>query len=134
MAERKMGEMLKATKRAKGQLKTGVLTGDTGKESPTLAVLGLSRKESSEAQKLAALPETEKIEIAEGKTTVAQVRRGAILPILAPSLRVGHTLQPFPAPIAPRPIPRHPRQVIGILRHQKCALRIPPGKIVEASI
>ena len=114
MAERKMGEMLKATERAKGgEQHHKKPTGHQGSPVlPTLTDRGVSKKESSHAQKLAALPKTERIEIAEGKTTVAQVRRGAILPILAPSLRAGRTLQPFPASIAPRPILGHPRTAI----------------------
>ena len=76
MAERKMGEMLKATKRAKGQLKHAVLTGDHDKEnSPTLADLGVSKNESSHAQKLAALPEAQFQEVVSGAKTMAQVKK-----------------------------------------------------------
>jgi hypothetical protein len=51
-AERKMGEMLAETERAKGELKRGsvVPPGNRGESPPTLAELGLSKKESSRAQ------------------------------------------------------------------------------------
>jgi len=57
-AEVKMGEMLAATKRAKGTLKRGpaVPPGYSG-DAPTLAEIGVSRKEAAAAQFLATLPE-----------------------------------------------------------------------------
>ena len=67
MAERRMGEMLKATKRAKGQLKHAVTSGNRDEEKlPTLADLGVSKRESVEAQTLAAMPEAKVQEIVAG--------------------------------------------------------------------
>ena len=49
-AERKLGEMLKATERAKaGRPKIGIL-GEPISDIPTLSELGITKKESSEAQ------------------------------------------------------------------------------------
>ena len=75
-AERKMGEMLKATDRAVGG-------GDTStgyrhvpvQEQPTLSELGVTKRESSEAQFLADLPEEKFEEVATGHKTVAEVKR-----------------------------------------------------------
>ena len=62
-AERKMGQMLKETERAKGVRLDGKQKGKIGGnvvlppiEQPTLLTLGLSKRESSEAQMLAELP------------------------------------------------------------------------------
>lgn len=62
-AERKMGEMLVSTERAKGVRVNGKEKGNIGgtvvlppKKEPTLSELGLTKRESSEAQKLARLP------------------------------------------------------------------------------
>ena len=66
-AERKMGQMLKETERAKGELKRGpvVTTRNHGAKlvrsqdvtaQPTLLTLGLTKRESAEAQMLAELP------------------------------------------------------------------------------
>ena len=59
-AERKMGEMLRDTPRnvgAKGSAVTGGVQLPVRDNTPTLAELGLTKRESSEAQKLATLPE-----------------------------------------------------------------------------
>lgn len=58
-AERKMGEMLRETKRATGgQPYQGKSTGNTGEPvETTIHSLGLSKRESAEAQRLASLPE-----------------------------------------------------------------------------
>jgi hypothetical protein len=63
--QRRIGEMLKASERAKGtrgQLKGKDSSGGTHREPPedngqTLSELGISKKESSKAQQLAELPE-----------------------------------------------------------------------------
>jgi ParB family chromosome partitioning protein len=57
-AERKMGQVLMQTERAKGKLKRGpvVTARNHGEQTPTLASLGLVKRESAEAQKLAAIP------------------------------------------------------------------------------
>ena len=76
MAERRMGEMLAATPRAKnrpgpGRGKAGDRALPALRESPpTLADIGVSKKESSQAQKLAALPEPEFQEVLAGTRTV----------------------------------------------------------------
>ena len=72
-----MGQLYKAGKKAKGgeqhhKKPTGNVTASV---VATLAELGISKKESSEAQTLAAMPKAKVQEIAEGKTTVAKVRR-----------------------------------------------------------
>lgn len=58
-AERKMGEMLRETERAKGVLKVGPQLPNVTTGQPTLAELGLTKRESAEAQKLASLPDKE---------------------------------------------------------------------------
>ena len=60
-AERKMGEMLKETERAKGTQLAGRTVGGhvtlpPKPETPTLAEIGVTKRESVEAQRLAALP------------------------------------------------------------------------------
>jgi len=71
MAERKMGEMLKATERAKGGQPYQKSTGNTSEpvRQPTLADLGLTKKESSRAQFIADLPEDVFEEIESGNIT-----------------------------------------------------------------
>lgn len=71
-ALRKLGEMLTATPKAKGEIRRGTKTEPRENEPPTLAELGLSKKESAVAQKLAALPETEFQQVRDGNVTVAK--------------------------------------------------------------
>ncbi|MCX5653384.1 MAG: hypothetical protein NTY65_01865 [Planctomycetota bacterium] len=65
LAERKMGEMLAQTPRAKGARAGGKKESSRGHymqprdNTPTLSALGISKRESAEAQKLADLPEPE---------------------------------------------------------------------------
>ena len=68
-AERKMGEMLRETERAKGVLKVGPQLPNVTTGQPTLAELGLTKRESAEAQKLASLPDKEFEAVKEGKKT-----------------------------------------------------------------
>jgi len=77
-AERKMGVMLKETERAKGTVLSGKDKGgnyrrshDETTETPTLSDLGLTKRESSNAQFLASIPE-EKFE---------DIKNGMLLPI-----------------------------------------------------
>ena len=65
-ALRKLGEMLKATPRAKGEILRGSISAPRGNDAETLADLGLTKKESAVAQKLAALPEKAKERMSEG--------------------------------------------------------------------
>lgn len=76
-AERKMGEMLLATERAKGgqpyQKKS--TSNSTLPVEPALHDLGISKRESSEAQQLATLPKEEFEAVKEGKKTRSAVKR-----------------------------------------------------------
>ena len=82
-ALRKLGEMLAETPLNKGEILRGsvlVPRGEArgsqseprGTAAPTLADLGLTKKESAVAQKLAALPETEYQQVRDGHVTVAK--------------------------------------------------------------
>ncbi|MDO8669950.1 MAG: DNA methyltransferase [Dehalococcoidia bacterium] len=74
-AERKMGEMLKETERARGGRPIETSNTVLLVSEPTLAELGLSKRESSEAQMLATMP-TEVFEaVKTGKTTIAKVKK-----------------------------------------------------------
>jgi N6-adenosine-specific RNA methylase IME4 len=76
-AERRMGELLLATERAKGG--EGHHKKPTGNTmlpvQPTLAEIGVSKRESFEAQLLASIPATTFEEIKVGKTTRKTVKR-----------------------------------------------------------
>jgi len=75
-AERKMGQMLKETERAKGELKRGpVVTTRNHGDPPTLATLGITKRESAEAQMLAELSENEFMDVKAGKKTKAKVKK-----------------------------------------------------------
>ena len=79
-AERRMGELLASTKRAKGTRLAGKDIGGPvvlppKNEAPTLAELGLTKKESSEAQMLADLPEATFEEIKTGKKSKSKVKK-----------------------------------------------------------
>ena len=76
-AERKIGEMLKATERAKAgrPSKNKISTPKEPISAPTLSELGLTKKESSRAQVLAVLPKREFEAVKSGEKTVTQVRR-----------------------------------------------------------
>lgn len=71
-AERRMGEMLAETERAKGGRKQPVPSGHQLERPPTLSELKLTKKESARAQKLAAIPRDKFDEVKSGKTTVAK--------------------------------------------------------------
>ena len=99
-AEIKMGEMLKATERAKGAQGTGsnqheVRLPDV--TAPTLADLGVTKRESSEAQFLASLPENVQELVIAGDMTKQQAKR---------ELKA-QTPQPAPVP-APKPVQAGP--------------------------
>ncbi len=86
-AEIKMGEMLQATEeeRAKGAAdgkpgpgrgkKNAVPERNRVSDTPTLADLGITKKESSQAQMLASLPESMKAEVIIGKMTMTDTKR-----------------------------------------------------------
>lgn len=78
-AERRMGELLKETERAKGGLpyQTKSTSNKALPVEPTLAELGISKRESSQAQKLADIP-LEKFEKAKAKgDTVSKIVKEA---------------------------------------------------------
>ena len=70
-AERKMGQMLKETERAKGMRAIGGDKRSGGtvmlppEDAPTLSALGLSKRESAEAQLLAELPHSSRYDAVE---------------------------------------------------------------------
>lgn len=70
-ALRKLGEMLQATPRNKGQISRGTKKVQRGNE-PTLEQLGLDRKTSSVAQKLAELPAKAFEQVRDGHETIAR--------------------------------------------------------------
>jgi hypothetical protein len=71
--ERKMGEMLRQTERAKGRLKRGpVVTARNHGDAPSLSTLGLSKRESAAAQELAALPQDRFEALLAGEVTRAR--------------------------------------------------------------
>jgi site-specific DNA-methyltransferase (adenine-specific) len=81
-AEIKMGEMLAETERAKGAMGVGppiaVTRGNRNGQivtQPTLRELGISKRESSEAQLLAAAPDIEREAIISGRKTRREVVR-----------------------------------------------------------
>lgn len=71
-ALRKLGEMLRATPKAKGEILRGTKLAPRENDAPTLADLGLTKKESAVAQKLAALPEAAFAQVRDGHVTVAK--------------------------------------------------------------
>jgi hypothetical protein len=78
-AERKMGEMLAATQRAKGgnpKLPTGNRTLPV---APTLEAIGVSKRESAEAQKLAALPVEDFEAVKSGQNQLGRARLAVAL-------------------------------------------------------
>lgn len=73
-ADRKIGELLKETERAKGK-RTDLVPKEYQVERPTLADLGLTKKESSNAQFLANLPEEDFDKIKNGSMTAHEATR-----------------------------------------------------------
>lgn len=91
-AERRMGEMLAATERAKGAQKTGgpgrgkrgnIVLPRLSDDEPTLSDLGITKRESAEAQKLAALPEEIFEKVKSGEKTrgraIAEEKRAKVI-------------------------------------------------------
>ena len=69
-AERKMGQMLKATERAKGAAGVGpIAVTPIDRNRPTLSDLGLTKNESAKAQSLADIPQDKFDEVKSGKKT-----------------------------------------------------------------
>lgn len=105
-ALRKLGEMLLTTPKATGA--KGLSGGGTRgskkaprvDDAPTLEELGLTKKESAVAQKLAALSETEFDQVREGHITVAKAL--AVVSQSKPALQPAAPQKPAAAP-APKP-------------------------------
>jgi len=80
-AERKMGQMLKETERAKGAMGNPggrgakLVRSQDVTAQPTLLTLGLTKRESAEAQMLAELPQCEFDKIKSGEATKVQAKR-----------------------------------------------------------
>ena len=72
--EQALNEIAKGTQ-LKGRLSGGQPSLPPKDNTPTLADLGVSKNESSHAQKLAALPETQFREVVSGAKTMAQVKK-----------------------------------------------------------
>jgi flagellin-like hook-associated protein FlgL len=71
-ATRKLGEILMTTPKAKGEILRGNKMEPRRISVPTLEELGLSKKESAVAQKLAALPEKQFEQVRLGNITIAK--------------------------------------------------------------
>lgn len=80
-AERKMGQMLKETERAKGAMGNPggrgakLVRSQDVTAQPTLLTLGITKRESAEAQMLAELSENEFMDVKAGKKTKAKVKK-----------------------------------------------------------
>jgi hypothetical protein len=73
-AERKMGEILTTSERAQGK-RTDLVTPSNQVGKPTLAELGLSKRESSEAQMLADIPDETFSELKAGKISRKKIKK-----------------------------------------------------------
>lgn len=71
-ALRKLGEMLHATPRSKARFNESTKSEPSLNDAPTLSDLGLTKKESAVAQKLAALPESDFQQVRDGHVTVSK--------------------------------------------------------------
>lgn len=71
-AMRKLGEILQATPKSKGEIFRGTKKVPRENDAPTLDELGLTKKESAVAQKLAALPEKAFEQVRDGSLTIAK--------------------------------------------------------------
>lgn len=97
-ATRKLGEILKATPKNQGVKGSAVPNRNRANsdDTPTLEELGLSKKESAVAQKLAALPDDQFEQVRLGNVTIAK----AIAAVDAKP-KAKPEVQPEPAPVAP---------------------------------
>lgn len=101
-ALRKLGEMLQATPRNTGQISRGTFLVPRGNE-PTLEQLGLDKKTSAVAQKLATLSESAFEQVREGNETVAH----AIAAISEKKTKQPLTHSPQPQPETPPEEPEY---------------------------
>ena len=89
-AEHKMGEMLAETERAPAGRPAKIGTGSVPiKSEPTLADLGISKNESSRAQKIAALPQETFAKVKAGEIPVSKAIKAAVLPKQKKRIKVG---------------------------------------------
>jgi hypothetical protein len=102
-ALRKLGEMLQAAPKAKGELLRGAKSEPRENEAPTLAELGLTKKESAVAQKLAALPEEAFEQVRDGHVSVAKAIAAVDKAKKGPA--AAETAQPTAATPIPAPVP-----------------------------
>ena len=86
-AMRQIGLMLKEAPKAKGEIHRGTKLEPRGNDAPTLAELGITKKESAESQQLARLPRAVFEEVREGKTTVAKAIKATFPPAPKPGAR-----------------------------------------------
>lgn len=101
-ALRKLGGMLEQTPRASGVKKAGTVLGGSKVElpkndAPTLAELGLTKKESALAQKLNALPEEDYQQVRDGNISVAKAI-AAVDASKTKAKRAPHTPDPVAEP------------------------------------
>ena len=110
-ALRKLGGMLEQTPRASGVKKAGTVLGGSKVElpkndAPTLAELGLTKKESALAQKLNTLPEEDYQQVRDGNISVAKaiaaVDAGKTKAKSKPKAKAG--TKSAPASVAPAPL------------------------------
>lgn len=98
-ALRKLGEMLKATPKNEGQIRRGTKMEPRENQPQTLAELGLDKKTSSIAQKLADLPDEAFEQVRNGHETVAKA---------IAAVKETKATQPAPVKPAPKVEPAHP--------------------------
>ena len=112
-ALRKLGGMLEQTPRASGVKKAGTVLGGSKVElpkqdAPTLAELGLTKKESALAQKLNTLPEEDYQQVRDGNISVAKaiaaVEAGKTKAKSKPKAKTGTKSAPASAVPAPLPV------------------------------
>ncbi len=113
-ALRKLGGMLEQTPRASGVKKAGTVLGGSKVElpkndAPTLAELGLTKKESALAQKLNTLSEEDYQQVRDGNISVAKaiaaVDAGKTKAKSKPKAKTGTQSAPASAAPAPLPVP-----------------------------
>jgi hypothetical protein len=141
-AERRMGELLRETERAKGgqphqKKPTGNITLPV---EPTLAELGITKNESSKAQKLAALPEEDFQAVRDGIKRLNEVRVELVLklePLLkakAAKKRASTEGRPSKLPQNSAPVskPIETRQELTRAAHLAAIHKLPEATWAEA--
>ena len=109
-AQRRCGEMLKSTPKAKGAQTVGGDKRSGGtilvppEDAQTLADLGLTKKESALAQKLASLPEKSFEQVRDGAITVAKAVAAVEAAKLPAALGLSKPIQRWWAPVLGHPV------------------------------